>query len=105
MRYIRLYENFKDFEEVWEEEPDLEIDLTGVQLGRRGPDFNILDKVICINQTDGNYKVIDSYGYIIDYNTVNYLVYFINNVNGHGGRANIPKGHAWWVPAINLRKV
>ncbi len=109
MKYMKLYEELEDFEEVLEEEPEkqeLEINLTGVQLGRGGPDFNVLDKVKVFSII--NKKLNHSIGYIIDHYIFGkyhyYLIYFINNIGGHDMN-NIPDGHGLWVPAKNLRKV
>ncbi len=110
MKYIKLYESFDDFEEVWEEgeleNPELEIDLTGVELGKGGPHFNVLDRVLCLYPYGGNINVAGKVGYIIDYNGINYLVYFINDIHGHHRKdaCNIPDGHGWFVNPLYLQK-
>ncbi len=112
MKHIKLYENF-DFEEVWEEEPPL--DLTKIILGKDGPDFNVLDKVI--SKTIG--KSFNKIGYVIDYypnkvtisgeviiSSRTYLIYFIDDISNTSGRyLNIPEGHGMWISSNKLKKI
>ncbi len=101
MKHLKLYEKFEDdLEEVWEEEPDLEIDFSKIVLGYNGPEFKVLDKVI-VNNNIINNKV----GYIIQY-SINYLVYFVDYVGGHDGRhRDIPDGYGMWVNGKDIKKI
>ncbi len=109
MKYIKLYENF-DFEETWIDEPidkyNSEIDLSKIKLGKGGPKFNVLDKVIVIGKIP---KLYNQIGYIIDYQDMGiydiHLIYFINDVEGYSGYNNIPDGHGWWLNSEFLKKV
>ncbi len=101
-----IYESF-DFEETWiddESEKNIEIDLTNVKLGKSGPEFNVLDKVIIKNK----YRSFNNQiGYVIDYDGdfSAYLIYFINNIGLSYTYNNIPRGHVWWVHYTELKKI
>ncbi len=100
MKYIKLYENI-DFEETWIDDPNLEIDISNVKLGKDGQKFKVLDKVISKEISTHN-KI----GYIIDHNNVYYLVYFIDNIgNTSGEYLNVPEGHGMWIIYDNLKKI
>ncbi len=119
MKYLRLYEKFEDdFEETWiDDESSLEIDISNVKLGKDGPEFKVLDKVKVIVDIYADYSyapkinLYNKIGYVIDCNTNNeYLIYFIENVNGHDGnnvikKYSIPFGHGWWINSYNLKKI
>ncbi len=98
-----------EFEEIWIDEPELEIDLSKVKFGKSGPNFNVLDKVIVNNF----YKNVNNkIGYIIDYfdydNT--YLIYFIEKflkleeTPVRCKKYNIPNGYTLWILPKYLEK-
>ncbi len=112
MKYIKIYENFEDFEEIWEEEKDLEVDLTGVNLGNRGPKFDLLDKVIVVNNNiikDYKHNLLkNKVGYVIDHEGAYYLIYFVNKISGHDGnrsKHNIPNHQGWWLFSGFIKKI
>ncbi len=101
-----LYESLDDFEEVWEEEPDLEIDLSKIIFGDDGPEFKVKDKVI---YTIGDYEHI---GYIVTYDIFEkqYLVYFpeeYGHFDGHNASHKYGDLHrrGWWIYTRNLKKI
>ncbi len=109
MKYLKLYEELEELEEVWEEEPDSEIDLTGVNLGKRGPKFNLLDKVVVTSNLFYDHMdnpLENKVGYIIDYDGT-YLIYFIDKISGHDGNKgihNIPNDQGWWLAGDYIKK-
>ncbi len=106
-----------EFEEIWLDEPEIEIYLTGVKLGKGGPEFNLLDKVIVNNFHNDFYKNINNkIGYIIDYfdydNT--YLIYFIEKVSErdtparckkYKGKAAVQNEYTLWLLSKFLKKI
>ncbi len=104
-----------EFDEYLEEDLNIpEIDLTGVVLGKGGPEFNLLDMVV-IPMTHNAYYLLDikgqrlngKKGYIIDYDGDNYLIYFIEKINGHNGckKNNIPNNQGWWLNPWSIKKI
>ncbi len=95
-----------DFEETWIDEPESNNDFTyiGIKFGKSGPEFKIGEKVICTGKYDDNDFIENEIGYVVDYD-YNYLIYFINKINGHDGNGRLPKGHGWFVPSILLKKI
>lgn len=68
------------------------------------PKFEVGDKVICIKGKDGNSKIINKTGTVIQvYSSADIGVEFDECVDDHNCNNNAKYGYGWYVPVYDLR--
>ena len=67
------------------------------------------DKIICLDEVDGNQAIIGRTGTIIEFDlNGDALIEFDRHIGGHDGHGKIRAGYAWYVPPellINIHRL